>query len=96
MSGDNARDGKHWELERIVDHEIKRGKIQYLVRWKRYGPKEDKWMKPGQFKYTRRLLDEYYKCLRRVQELAGPAKGKPRCGASRIQKKAGLCKADCH
>ena len=32
ISGDDARDGKHWELERIVDYEIKRGRTQYLVR----------------------------------------------------------------
>ena|SRR6266699_3039215 len=25
-SDDDARDGKHWELKRIVDHETKRGK----------------------------------------------------------------------
>ena len=31
-SGDDARDGKHWELERVVDYVIRRGKTYYLVR----------------------------------------------------------------
>src|SRR6266566_4521121 len=34
MSGDDACDGKHWELEREVDHATRRGKTHYLVRWK--------------------------------------------------------------
>ncbi len=36
-SGDDARNGKHWELERVVDHITRRSKTHYLVRWKGYG-----------------------------------------------------------
>ncbi len=41
MSNDDERDSKRWELERVVDHENRRGTAWYLVRWKGYGPKED-------------------------------------------------------
>ncbi len=29
---DDMRDGKYWELERVVDHTIRRSKTYYLVR----------------------------------------------------------------
>jgi len=41
MLDDNEWDGKRWELERVMDHENRRGTAWYLVCWKGYGPKED-------------------------------------------------------
>ncbi len=35
-SGDDEKQGKHWELERIVVYETRRGQTWYLVRWKGY------------------------------------------------------------
>ncbi len=72
-SGDDERDGKRWELERVVDHENRRGKTWYLVRWKGYGPKEDSWKKPAELKHAKRLVEEYHERLRRREELTGKA-----------------------
>ena len=69
MSGDDERDGKRWELERVVDHENRRGTAWYLVRWKGYGSKEDSWKKVTMLKYAKRLVEEYHKRLRRREEL---------------------------
>ncbi len=74
-SGDDVRNGKHWELERVVDHAIRRSKTHYLVRWKGYGPKHNKWLKPETFKYTIRLLEDYHERLRRKDELRGADDG---------------------
>ena len=41
-SSDDEKQGKHWKLKRIVVHETRRGQIQYLMRWKGYGPQENK------------------------------------------------------
>ena len=73
MSGDDERDGKRWELERVVDHENRRGTAWYLVRWKGYRPKEDLWKKVTTFKYAKRLVEEYHERLRRREELMGKA-----------------------
>ncbi len=45
-SGDDEKQGKHWELECIVVYKTRCGQIWYLVRWKGYGLQKDKWMKP--------------------------------------------------
>ena len=38
------RDGiKEYEVENILDSQIFRGKVKYLVRWKGYGVEEDEW-----------------------------------------------------
>jgi len=71
MSGDDARDGKHWELERVMDYTTRRGKTHYLVRWKGYGPQHDKWLKPEVLKHAARLVEEYHERLRRKEELRG-------------------------
>src|SRR6266566_7643056 len=55
MSGDDERDGKRWELERVVDHENRRGTAWYLVCWKGYGLKEDSWKKVTALKHTKRF-----------------------------------------
>src|SRR6266699_1402024 len=73
MSGDDERDGKRWELERVVDHENRRGTAWYLVRWKEYGPKEDSWKKVTALKHAKRLVEEYHERLRRREELVGKA-----------------------
>ena len=57
----------------MVDHENKRSKTWYLVRWKGYGPKEDLWKKLVEFKYVKRFVEEYYERLRRREELTGKA-----------------------
>ena len=74
-SSDNTHDGKHWELERVVDHATRRGKTHYLVRWKGYGPQHDKWLKPEAFKHAARLVEEYHERLRRKEELRGAGDG---------------------
>ena len=68
-SGDDVCDGKHWELERVVDHATRRGKTYYLVRWKGYGPQYNKWLKPEALKHVVWLVEEYHKRLRCKEEL---------------------------
>ncbi len=70
---DDERDGKRWELKRIVDHKNRRGTVWYLVRWKGYGPKEDSWKKVTALKHVKRLVEEYHECLRCREELMGKA-----------------------
>jgi len=71
--GDDERDGKRWELECVVDHENRRGKTWYLVRWKGYRQKEDSWKKSVELKYVKRLVEEYHERLRRREEVTGKA-----------------------
>merc|ERR1719361_370089 len=36
-------DSENFEVEDIVNHRIKKGKIEYLIRWKGYTPQDDSW-----------------------------------------------------
>ena len=36
---------EEFEIERIVAHRATRGGLKFVVRWKGYGPEEDKWMR---------------------------------------------------
>ena len=69
ISSDDERDGKRWELERVVDYKNKRGKIWYLVRWKGYGPQWDSWKESVVFKYARQLLNGYCERFQRQKKL---------------------------
>ena len=75
MSGDDICDEKHWELERVVDYTIRRGKMYYLVRWKGYRPQYDKWLKLEVFKHAARLVDEYHERLQYKEEFCGVGDG---------------------
>ena len=34
---------ENFEVEEIVNHRFRKGKIQYLIRWKNYTPEDDTW-----------------------------------------------------
>ena len=69
ISGDDVRNGKYWELECIVDYIIRHGKTHYLIRWKKYRPKYNKWLKTETLKHTAHLVENYYEHFRRKEEL---------------------------
>jgi hypothetical protein len=74
-SGDTDDDGKVYEVERVVDHRPKKGKIrEYLVRWKGYGSKDDQWKKVGDLAHCQELIDEYLSRLQ-AKNLLGKIDG---------------------
>ena len=68
-SGFKASTDGEWKLERIVDHRTKRSGIEYLVRWKGFGPQYDVWMKQNELKYARQLQEEYHERRQCSEEL---------------------------
>ncbi|KNZ81369.1 Chromobox like protein, partial [Termitomyces sp. J132] len=38
-----VEDKYHYKVDEILDSRIVRGRLQYLVHWKGYGPKDDTW-----------------------------------------------------
>lgn len=51
---------KSYELDRVLDHRMtKKGRIQYLVRWKGYGPEFDTWMSKDQLENATDIVADY-------------------------------------
>jgi len=50
---------EEYEVERLLDSRLFRGKLEYLVCWKGYGVEEDKW-RPVDVKGSRRLVSEFH------------------------------------
>lgn len=48
-----------YEIERLLDKRISRGKVQYLVKWQGYGPADNVWYNMDDLANARDLVDEY-------------------------------------
>ena len=48
-------------MEKIQDSRIYRGKLQYLVKWKGYGPKDTSWELKENVKNAKELVEEFHK-----------------------------------
>jgi hypothetical protein len=65
-------EGEVYEIERIVDHKPKQGKIErYLVRWVGYGPKDDQWKTVKELKHAKELIKEYMERMKVTKQLRG-------------------------
>ena len=59
-----------YEVEKILSKRKRYGKVEYLVRWKRYMAEEDTWEKEGNLGNAREVVEdyerEYEKMARRI------------------------------
>src|SRR5882724_8779975 len=51
---------KEYEVEWILDSQLFRGKLEYLVHWKGYRVEEDEWRLVEDIKGSRRLVSEFH------------------------------------
>jgi len=57
---DLAEDGTEvWQVEQILKQRTKRGKQEYLLRWKGYSPDWDSWVPASEFENMDELLQEF-------------------------------------
>ena len=60
MSGGRHTEGhEKYEVEGILSHRRRRGKTQYLVKWKGYGDLENTWQTEQDLQKAQELLQEY-------------------------------------
>ena len=52
-------DGEEYVVERILDSRVRRGKLQFKVKWKGYGTEEDSW-EPASDVHADALVWEFY------------------------------------
>jgi hypothetical protein len=50
---------EEYEIEAILKHRKRRNRIEYLIRWKGYGPTEDSWEPESNLGNSQEDLDEY-------------------------------------
>jgi hypothetical protein len=50
---------EEWQVEQILDHRVRRGKRQYLVRWLGFPPSEDTWEPETNLEHAQQKLREY-------------------------------------
>ena len=51
---------EEYEVEKILDSRIFRGKVKYLVHWKSYGVEEDKWQPTQDVRGSKQLVAEFH------------------------------------
>jgi hypothetical protein len=57
-----VKDGiPEYEVERVLDSRLFRGRLEYLIRWKGYGAEEDQWRPAKDVSGARRLVMEFHK-----------------------------------
>src|SRR5258708_32619192 len=56
-----ANDEEEYEIERILNSQRKGPyKVEYLVRWKNYGPEEDSWINSSDMEHAQELVNEFH------------------------------------
>lgn len=57
---ENASDEEEYEVEKIIHHrKFSNGNVEYLVRWKGYGPDDDTWEKEKNLTSSALIIAEY-------------------------------------
>ena len=57
-----ANDGnEEYEVETILDSRLYRGKLQYLVRWKGYGPEENSWEPESNLTKAKATINKFHR-----------------------------------
>ena len=73
-NADKMLEEEEYEVERIMNHRIKKGKIQFQLRWKGYTPLNDTWTDLTEMQNCQQLIDEYR--LRSMNETEATYLGK--------------------
>jgi hypothetical protein len=55
---DSSRE-MEYEVEKIVNHRIRKGKVQFLIRWKHYTPLNDTWTDEEDMQNCQQVLEKY-------------------------------------
>ena len=57
-----ARDlGEEHEVDQILEARVSRGKIQYLVKWKGYGPEDNTWEPENHLSNAIAAIKDFYR-----------------------------------
>src|SRR5882672_9243340 len=52
---------KEYEVECILDSQIFRGKLKYLIHWKGYSIEEDEWRPSEDIRGAKRIMSEFHR-----------------------------------
>jgi len=67
-----VEDEEHYEVEKILDSRLYRGKLQYLVKWKGFGYEENSWANENDV-FAPRLVRDFHQtnpaAPRRIQNI---------------------------
>ena len=71
---DQAAGGEEYEVERILDRRISRGKVEYLVKWRNYDNASNSWEPRSNLTNCQELLREFEDSRRPSREGKRPLK----------------------
>ena len=52
-----------WEVAAVVKKRVVRRKVEYLVRWKGFGPEYDEWLPEAELQHCKGLIEEYERAV---------------------------------
>jgi hypothetical protein len=97
-----AGEAEQFEVERILDRRVRKGKVSYFVRWRGYGPQDDRWVAEADLSADEKVREfERHEASRQLAPKSSPLsyvdaakKGarvpaQPRRNPTRKSKKAG-------
>ena len=71
---DQAAGGEEYEVERILDRRLSRGKVEYLVKWRNFDAASNSWEPTKHLKNCSELVEEFEASRRPNREGKRPLK----------------------
>jgi Chromo (CHRromatin Organisation MOdifier) domain len=58
IQADNDKESE-WEIERVVDKRMSRGRVEYLIKWKGYDQHDNQWLPMSQLTKAREVIKDF-------------------------------------